>query len=215
MTCILFVETKLFFTCMEPLENTMRISCTARILTPLCSVNGTHQTKCVLCNVEEWGLLHLFLCRTYHYMHNAFEHAENVAVSPLKGGLNGLINLPARQNPPHWYFEVRFLNEQMLGSWIRQRGSIPWPRCSPDLTTMDSFIWGQVKNYTYTAPMWQSMKSYKAATRVDAPVLQSGVSALPLVCNSWCTCWTPVVETWSVSPHVPRQFTLVVVSVLV
>ena len=51
--------------------------------------------------------------------------------------------------PPHYALRVRdYLNEVFPQRWLR-RGSIEWPPRSPDLTPMDFFFWGVVKNKVY------------------------------------------------------------------
>jgi hypothetical protein len=46
--------------------------------------------------------------------------------------------------------EVRtHLNHTMPGGWIGNGAPIAWPPRSPDLTTLDLFVWGYVKNLVY------------------------------------------------------------------
>ena len=56
--------------------------------------------------------------------------------------------------PPHYALEVRkFLNYNFPGQWIgRGSETIAWPPRSPDLTTLDFFLWGFVKDQVYTIP---------------------------------------------------------------
>lgn len=42
-----------------------------------------------------------------------------------------------------------FLNKKFPGRWIGRGGSIPWPARSPDLTPLDFFLWGFVKQKVY------------------------------------------------------------------
>jgi hypothetical protein len=53
--------------------------------------------------------------------------------------------------PPHWARDVRaFLNEQFPMRWIgRDSPFIRWPPRSPDLTPMDFFTWGYMKERLY------------------------------------------------------------------
>ena len=49
--------------------------------------------------------------------------------------------------PPHYGVDVRnFLNRELPNNWIGRRGAIEWPARSPDLTPMDFFFWGVVKD---------------------------------------------------------------------
>lgn len=52
--------------------------------------------------------------------------------------------------PPHYGLQVRrFLDNTFNERWIGRRGPIEWPPRSPDLTPMDFFFWGHVKNRVY------------------------------------------------------------------
>jgi hypothetical protein len=49
--------------------------------------------------------------------------------------------------PPHFSLPVRgAFNEKFPNAWIGKGGPISWPPRSPDLTQMDCFLWGYVKN---------------------------------------------------------------------
>jgi len=51
---------------------------------------------------------------------------------------------------PHYALLVRnYLDNIFPLHWIGRRGSIDWPPCSSDLTPMDFFFWGIVKNKVY------------------------------------------------------------------
>ena len=52
--------------------------------------------------------------------------------------------------PPHWVLRVRqFLKETFSDRWIGRDGPISWPPRSPDITTLDFFLWGYVKDIVY------------------------------------------------------------------
>ena len=56
--------------------------------------------------------------------------------------------------PPHWGLIVRdFLNETFANRWIGRNGRTPWPPRSPDITPLDFFLWGYVKDGVYTTPV--------------------------------------------------------------
>ena len=56
--------------------------------------------------------------------------------------------------PPHWGLIVRdFLNETFPNRWIGRNGPTPWPPRSPDITPLDFFLWGYVKNRVYRTPV--------------------------------------------------------------
>lgn len=52
--------------------------------------------------------------------------------------------------PPHYALAVRtFLDEELPNRWIGRRGPLEWPPRSPDLTPMDFFFWGIVKDKVF------------------------------------------------------------------
>lgn len=55
--------------------------------------------------------------------------------------------------PAHYARRVReILDEKFPGRWIGRGGPVPWPPRSPDLTPLDFFLWGYIKNYVYAVP---------------------------------------------------------------
>jgi hypothetical protein len=52
--------------------------------------------------------------------------------------------------PPHYHWDIRtYLNETLSGQWIGRRGSVEYPPCSPDLTVLDFYLWGPLKDVAY------------------------------------------------------------------
>lgn len=52
--------------------------------------------------------------------------------------------------PPHFAVNVKeWLNQQFPGRWIGRGSAINWPARSPDLTPLDFFLWGYVKEIVY------------------------------------------------------------------
>ena len=52
--------------------------------------------------------------------------------------------------PPHYAYCVReWLDSNFSGRWIGRRGPIDWPSRSPDLSLMDFFLWGILKDMVY------------------------------------------------------------------
>jgi hypothetical protein len=52
--------------------------------------------------------------------------------------------------PPHFCHCVRnHLDREMAGRWIIRGGTIAWTHRSLDLTSLDLFLWGYVKNIVY------------------------------------------------------------------
>ena len=48
--------------------------------------------------------------------------------------------------PPHWGLQVcAFLKDKFLERWIGRGGPAAWPPRSPDINSLDFFLWGYVK----------------------------------------------------------------------
>jgi hypothetical protein len=53
--------------------------------------------------------------------------------------------------PSHYSATVHeFLDAIFPQLWIGRGGWLPWPPCSPDLTPLDFYFWGYVKQYVYS-----------------------------------------------------------------
>ena len=53
--------------------------------------------------------------------------------------------------PPHWALEVRrALDKTFPAHWIGWGGPIAWPPRSPDMTPLDFFLWGHVKDQIHS-----------------------------------------------------------------
>ncbi len=56
--------------------------------------------------------------------------------------------------PPHFAVDVRqYLDHQFPQRWIGRGGPIRWAPRSPDLTPLDFFLWGHLKNIVYKTPV--------------------------------------------------------------
>lgn len=56
--------------------------------------------------------------------------------------------------PPHFTRNVQqWLNINFPHRWIGRGGPVPWPPRSPDLTPLDFFFWGYIKNKVYQNPI--------------------------------------------------------------
>lgn len=56
--------------------------------------------------------------------------------------------------PPHCTNLVNaFLDDTFQDQWVANNGPFKWPPQSPDMTPMDFFLWGYVKNKVYFHPL--------------------------------------------------------------
>ena len=54
--------------------------------------------------------------------------------------------------PPHAVREVVVYLNGRYNEWIGRNGTLHWPPNSPDITPMDTFLWGHLKNVVYQRP---------------------------------------------------------------
>uniref|UniRef100_A0A2C9L5J0 Tc1-like transposase DDE domain-containing protein n=1 Tax=Biomphalaria glabrata TaxID=6526 RepID=A0A2C9L5J0_BIOGL len=79
--------------------------------------------------------------------------------------------------PPHYHRDVRaYLDHNVPGQWIGRRGPIEFPARSPDLTPLDFFLWGTVKDVVYKRKLrhldtlWNEIQAVCAEISVDTLV---------------------------------------------
>ena len=51
------------------------------------------------------------------------------------------------------YCNIWFLDATFPNRWIGRDGPIPWPPRSPDITPIDFFLWGYVKDKVFSTPV--------------------------------------------------------------
>jgi hypothetical protein len=89
--------------------------------------------------------------------------------------------------PPHFHREVRsHLNETLPHRWIC-RGTdnddmfLTWPPRSPDLTLLDFYFWGYVKNKVYVPPLPRDLREVRE--RITNAVASISMDDLVKVCD--------------------------------
>ena len=56
--------------------------------------------------------------------------------------------------PPDWSSDVRrFLDATFPNRWLGRDGRTPLPPRSPDITSLDFFLWGYVKDKVFSTPV--------------------------------------------------------------
>ena len=86
--------------------------------------------------------------------------------------------------PAHYANKVRnYLNSKLPGTWIGRRGSIEWPARSPDLSPLDFFFWGVMKDRVYSQK-FTNLDDLKKAIRREARKINSDSELLKKVCLS-------------------------------
>ena len=86
--------------------------------------------------------------------------------------------------PPHYANVVRdALNEKLPGRWMGRRGPIEWPARSPDLSPLDFFLWGYIKDKVYQTRL-KSIDELKRAVLREIRKLDGQKDLLKRVCAS-------------------------------
>ena len=85
---------------------------------------------------------------------NYLDMLEQYAIPVITdGGANRTVIFQQDGAPPHYAKIVRdYLNSTLPQRWCGRgggRGYLAWPPRSPDLTPLDFFLWGHVKNLVY------------------------------------------------------------------
>jgi hypothetical protein len=85
--------------------------------------------------------------------------------------------------PKHLHNEVRsYLDERLRNHWIGRGGPMEWPQRSPNLTRMDFFLLGFVKDNVYVPPLPTTLHDLK--TRSERPV-QTLIRKFSTTCDRW------------------------------
>jgi len=77
-----------------------------------------------------------------------------------------------------------FLNEKFKSKWMGTQGPLKWPPRSPDLTPLDFFLWGHVKDIVYAE---QSMSLADLKERITSACNKVTPEMLKLTTNSIMT----------------------------
>ena len=91
--------------------------------------------------------------------------------------------------PPHWALKTReFLNDRLPHRWIGRSSTkdlslLPWPPRSPDLTPLDFFLWGFIKDEVYVIPQPKDIEEIKS--RVVEAIDKIGTALLARVHESF------------------------------
>jgi hypothetical protein len=83
--------------------------------------------------------------------------------------------------PPHFGLQVRQYQDVIFqDKYIGRRGAIEWPASSPDLTALDFFLWGHLKNRVYVSRPLDTEEFKQCITNCKCIFLQVGTSIASL-----------------------------------
>lgn len=82
---------------------------------------------------------------------NYLEMLQNQIVPALRELNYDPLNIVFQQDgaPPHFRRIVTDWLDNNMPNWIGRGGPVLWPPRSPDLTPLDFFVWGYIKNIVY------------------------------------------------------------------
>lgn len=91
--------------------------------------------------------------------------------------------------PAHFSQRVRdFLNVRYLNRWIGRGSLFPWPPRSPDLTVLDFYLWGRIKDIVYktrpTTPDNMIERIVNATNSISRAEIQTAISSSRTRSNS-------------------------------
>jgi len=88
------------------------------------------------------------------YKHLLQENVLELYVEPQLEEFQPWIIFQQDGAPPHWGSHFRrFLDATFPNRWIGRDGPTPWPPRSPDITPLDFFLWGYVKDKVFSTPV--------------------------------------------------------------
>lgn len=115
----------------------------------------------VLIGIGHYGIIGPFFFDGNVNGSRYLEMLENHVLSALREWPN-FENIVLVQDgaPAHWAKNVRtFLNKKFPNRWIgRDSPFICWPARSPDLTPLDFFVWGYLKQCLYTGQAFSNLE---------------------------------------------------------
>lgn len=86
--------------------------------------------------------------------------------------------------PCHYGRAVReYLDRELPQRWMRRAGPIPWPPRSPDLTPMDFFVWGAVKDRVFRRKP-ANMEELRGYIREELDVISNDRDLCQRACRS-------------------------------
>ncbi|GBM63120.1 hypothetical protein AVEN_215625-1 [Araneus ventricosus] len=88
--------------------------------------------------------------------------------------------------PPHFSLDVRSaLDTKFTGRWISRGGRTHWTAHSPDLSSLDFFLWSNLKSLVYESPI-NSGKDLVARISVAAGAVREMPGVFEKLCYSLC-----------------------------
>jgi hypothetical protein len=101
--------------------------------------------------------------------------------------------------PPHYLGGVcEYLNTRFPGRWIGRVAQIAWPPRSPDLSPLDFFLWGFLKDRLFVPSLSANVVELRA--RINVAVAEATPDMLRRV-------WQEIIYRWDVCSITSRRHT--------
>ncbi|PNF13977.1 hypothetical protein B7P43_G08668, partial [Cryptotermes secundus] len=158
-------------------ESTFHVS--GEVSTHNCRIWGSENPRVSLEHVHHSPKVNVFCALSKESVYGPFFYMETtitgiVYLDMLQEFLiqqEGRIHFQQDGAPPHYLGEVReYLNTRFPGRWIGRAAPIAWPPRSPDLTPLDFFLWGFVKDRVFVPPL--PVNVVELRTRIPASVAE-------------------------------------------
>jgi hypothetical protein len=106
-------------------------------------------TQCRVENIQ--SKFQFFPCASQHASIDCCDDIPDLCLQVFKScNLQPTVIFQQDGAPSHWGRIVRdYLDATFPNCWLGRDGSLAWPPRSPDITPLDSFLWGYVKDKVY------------------------------------------------------------------
>lgn len=183
-------------------ESTFHVN--GKVNTRNCRIWGSEKPHVIIEHVRDSPKVNVFCAVSHFKVYGPFFFMEKtinggVYLDMLEHFLIPQINQDEQQvpfyfqqdgAPPHFHGEVRaFLDNRFQRRWIGRAGPIAWPPRSPDLTPLDFFLWGFIKDKVYVQPLPANLNDLR--NRINAAVAQVTTDMLKRV-------WQEIDYRWDV-----------------
>ncbi|PNF20647.1 hypothetical protein B7P43_G03034 [Cryptotermes secundus] len=162
-------------------ESTFHVS--GKVSTHNCTIWGSENPRVSLEHVHDSPKMHVFCTLSKERVYGPFSFMETTITGSVfldvlqeflipqldEDDQEGRIHFQQDGAPPHYLGEAReYLNTRFPGRWIGRAAPIAWPPRSPDLTPLDFFLWGFVKDRVFVPPLPANVVELR--TRITASV---------------------------------------------
>ncbi|XP_023725909.1 uncharacterized protein LOC111874552 [Cryptotermes secundus] len=164
-------------------ESTFHVS--GKVNTHNCRIWGSENSRVSLEHVRDSPKVNVFCALSTERVYGPFFFMERTITGSVyldmlqeflipqldEDDQEGRIHFQQDGAPPHYLGEVHeYLNARFPGRWIGRAAPIAWPPRSPDLTPLEFFLWGFVKDRVFVPSLPANVVELRA--RITASVAE-------------------------------------------